>query len=121
MESMACGAIPVTTNFWAQGHHAQAAPLSYVVDGLPQKSELVKCLWLELLFEALELGEDDTDTYPPSRDALMSWARARYDWERIIDQWVGWIEQDNDKNKTKAKNQKKFTTTKSSTGFLQGL
>jgi len=94
MEAMACGAIPVTTNYWAQGEHAGAAPLSYVVDGLPQKSDLVKCLWLEMLYDALELGEDDSDTYPPSRDALIKWARKRYDWERIIDQWEVWLQED---------------------------
>ena len=83
---MACGAIPVTTNFWAQGHHAGAAPLAYVVDGLPQKSDLVRCLWLEQLYEALENKND--------RFALMKWARQRYDWERVIDQWEGWLKVD---------------------------
>jgi glycosyltransferase involved in cell wall biosynthesis len=86
MEAMACGAIPVTTNFWAQGHHAGAAPLAYVVDGLPQKSDLVRCLWLEQLYEALENKND--------RFALMKWARQRYDWERVIDQWEGWLKVD---------------------------
>lgn len=107
MESMACGTIPVTTNFWAQGHHAQAAPLAYVTDGLPQKSELVKCLWLEQLYEALERKGTDVGV-TSDRIILMNWARSRYDWEKIIDQWVVWLKQDNDKNKTKVKNKKKL-------------
>jgi glycosyltransferase involved in cell wall biosynthesis len=97
MESMACGAIPVTTNFWAQGHHAQAAPLAYVTDGLPQKSELVKCLWLEQLYEALERSEKDVNPGGwgiNNRHELMSWARSRYDWEAVISQWAVWLDQD---------------------------
>lgn len=89
MEAMACGAIPVTTNFWAQGHHALASPLAYLVDGLPQKSELVKSLWLEQLYTALE---DKTD-----RKDLMNWARQRYNWEAVITQWQGWLDEDSTK------------------------
>lgn len=93
MEAMACGAIPVTTNFWAQGEHASAAPLAYVSDSLPQKSELAKSMWLNNLYEALELTEKEL-SYPPSRHALELWARKRYDWERILDQWEGWLKTD---------------------------
>ncbi len=100
MEAMACGAIPVTTNFWAQGEHASAAPLAYVSDGLPQKSELAKSLWLGNLYSALRNSEPLHDTHPVLekfigiRDELMSWARKRYDWERVIDQWDGWLKPD---------------------------
>jgi hypothetical protein len=115
MEAMACGTVPVTTNFWAQGAHALAAPLSYVSDGLPQKSELSKCLWLSNLYAALEksaLGEFepyrtkaemDIGASWGARNELMAWARARYDWERVIDQWEVWIKQDNTKPKRKRK------------------
>lgn len=134
MEAMACGAIPVTTNFWAQGEHATAAPLAYVVDGLPQKSELVKCLWLENLYEALSGDFDTTGIFGnyaamelsqgeftsvmvgkvgdgllrgTSREQLQQWARTRYDWDAVIQQWEGWLKLDMKSPKLNKKLKKK--------------
>lgn len=108
MESMACGAIPVTTNFWAQGEHATRAPLAYVSDGLPQKSELSRSIWLSNLFDALERSgrnEFDIPFFDASqkgapgwadsqRKRLQDWARESYDWDRIIEHWRVWLDLD---------------------------
>lgn len=56
-DAMACGCIPVTTNYWAQGQWAKESPLAYLVDGLPEKSTLVMTHWLDLLYEVLERAE----------------------------------------------------------------
>lgn len=102
MEAMACGAIPVTTNFWAQGEHASKAPLAYLVDGLPQKSDLAKMLYLSNLYDALDTPYSNT-----ARGELQDWARKNYDWERIITQWEGWIGEDNGKPNKSAQKAKK--------------
>lgn len=100
MESMACGAVPVTTNFWAQGEHASKAPLAYISDGLPQKSELARSMWLGNLYEALvrtectefDRGHGEFQIVP--RQELMTWAHKNYDWERVLDQWKVWLDAD---------------------------
>lgn len=99
MEAMACGAVPVTTNHWAQGEHALKAPLAYVNDGLPQRSELARSIWLGNLYAALE----GTLINGESRNQLATWAQENFNWERIIDQWDRWIQEDNAKPKRKRK------------------
>lgn len=90
MEAMACGNFPVTTNYWAQGENVQHG---WKVDGLPQKSELVRQLWLSNLYDALEQTDHNPQKGPP-RCEMMAWARENFNWERIVDQWVLWIKED---------------------------
>lgn len=94
MDAQALGAIPVTNNLWAVGENVQHG---YMVDGVPQKSELLKGLWLSNLYKALD-NKGDVDWGPPDtaspREEMMSWARKRFDWSRIVDQWARWIEAD---------------------------
>lgn len=100
MDAQACGAIPVATNYWAQGANTH---YGYVSDGLPQRSELARNLWLNNLYKALEASV----TYPNScgdwvdnfdtREDMMRWARGHFDWENIVTQWQNWIEEDSKK------------------------
>lgn len=98
MEAQACGAIPVTNALWAVGENVQHG---YMIDGVPQKSKLVESLWLGNLYKALGTDMQEPSYINPkdmytnlARLNMISWARQRYDWERIVDQWEGWLKPD---------------------------
>ena len=89
MEAQACGAFPVTNDLWALkdnvGH-------GWMVQGVPQKSELVRHNWLrslQLAFETLNVGFIERE-----HKEMQEWALDRFDWERIADQWQRWLEKD---------------------------
>lgn len=85
MEAQALGAFPVTNDLWAVGENVQHG---FMVQGVPQKSELIKHLWLSQLKTAFEF-QDGID-----REEMMEWALDRFDWERVVDQWENWIKED---------------------------
>lgn len=84
MDAQACGAIPVTTNYWGQGENTL---FGYKQDGLPDKSDLANMLWLNNLYKALD------DPFP-ERVSMIRKARHVFDWERMVYQWGTWIEED---------------------------
>lgn len=84
MDAMACGAIPCTNEYWAVGEYVKRG---YMVDGVPQKSELIKSLWLNNLYKALSDTEFD-------REEMMAWARKNFDWNRFVNQWLIWLMED---------------------------
>lgn len=95
MEAMSLGAFPVTTKFWAQGEHGTRCEQAYVVDGLPQQSEVVRGAYLDMLYQALEASADNTNIDLCSKRVDMaSWARETYNWNRVAEQWSKWIEKD---------------------------
>lgn len=103
MEAMACGNVPVSSNHWAQGEHASAAPWPVrCIDGVPQRSSLIKSIWFEELFRVLKesaagkYDDSEYNYYESSRKNLMDWAREGYNWELIVDQWLNWIKEDSE-------------------------
>lgn len=97
MDAMSCGAVPVTSNHWAQGEHGLASDAAYVVDGLPDKSSLILQHWMDALYRCLDDQPkwDAPDFYGETkRTRMMCWARESYDWERIVTQFANWIRED---------------------------
>ncbi len=86
MDAQALGCTPVTTNFWAVGENVQHG---YMVDGSPERSEIVRSLWLENLYAAMASPMSHVD-----RLEMMQWARRNFDWNRFAKQWDDWIEKD---------------------------
>lgn len=92
MEAQALGAFPVTNDLWALrdnvGH-------GWMVQGMPQKSELIRHNWLNSLREAMSTKDVyGWQTKEGAREEMREWALNRFDWERICDQWQFWIEKD---------------------------
>ena len=95
MEAQACGAIPVTTNFWALRH---TVAYGYKFDGLPQKSAVVRQLMVEKVVELLRNSDETWDKWPggdlPQRNWMMVDADKRFDWSNVVGQWSRWLEED---------------------------
>lgn len=94
MDSQALGAIPVTTNFWAQGENVQRG---FKSDGLPQKSALARAIWMDNLYKALQVPNDNNDPIRLGqnlRGPMMAWALDKFNWERVVDQWTNWLQED---------------------------
>lgn len=96
MEAQACGAIPVTTEFWALKSNVMDG---YKFDGLPQKSDVVRGLMIDKVVWLLNNGTDHWDDTDDSSDisrrhVMQIEARKRFNWDRIADQWEGWIRED---------------------------
>lgn len=103
MEAQACGAIPVTTNFWALKSNIIDG---YTFDSTPQKSEVVRSLMIEKVVELLKDSSDWDDRGPDYnedgfgydvkslREAMQRDALNRFDWRVYADQWDTWIRED---------------------------
>lgn len=94
MEAQACGAIPVTTNFWALKQNVLDG---YKFDGLPQKSPVVKSLMIDKVVELLKNsnGWDNAGGWDYSDRLIMQEnALETFNWENIADQWERWIRED---------------------------
>jgi len=103
MEAQACGAIPVTTNFWAL---KQNVLRGFKFDGLPQKSAVVRQLMVDKVVELLLVNPEaqwswddpnwdwiDNGT-PSDREEMMALAQERFDWSNVVNQWAGWLKGD---------------------------
>lgn len=89
MDAQACGAVPVTTNYWALEPNVQ---WGWKLNGLPQRSDLLKHQWLDLLFTAYEASQKPGfETY---RRQMMRWARREFDWDKVMGQYESWITKD---------------------------
>jgi glycosyltransferase involved in cell wall biosynthesis len=91
MEAQALGAVPVTNRLWAIKSNV-SEEFGRMVDGIPQKSPIVLHRWLQELYSELSNPLPDD-----RREAMMRWARERYNWENIVDQWDFWAAEDSDK------------------------
>src|SRR5579871_45621 len=85
MEAQALGAWPVTNNLWALRENVN---YGWMVQGIPQKSELVRTNWLHALEQAFHCRDEKT------RKEMQEWALERFDWEKVVNQWDIWIKED---------------------------
>ena len=102
-EQQACGAIPVTTNFWALRQNVLDG---YKFDSTPQASEVVRSLMIEKVIELLEdssfwdiRGPDYNEGgmgygVRSRREEMQEDASDTFDWGRVADQWQKWIDED---------------------------
>ena len=87
MLAQACGAIPITNSYWAVGQNVKHGVF---VQGDPLNDALTRARyaqWIVRLARDEELAEK-------IRGSMMQWARSHFDWERIVDHYEGWIEED---------------------------
>lgn len=89
MDAMACGAWPITNRYWAVGENMERIGCGDLFSGVPQKSELIRSYMIEKCCERL--------LNPPSegeRVYLMDRARKLFDWNLVVNQWMGWLRED---------------------------
>jgi SAM-dependent methyltransferase len=84
MEAQALGAIPITNPLWALRENVQFGVL---IPGDCWNDELVKARYAEEIVR-LVLNERRQEEIRP---AMMDYARMRFNWERVVDQFEGWI------------------------------
>jgi len=84
MEAQACGAIPVTSNYWALKENVQ---WGWKTNGPPQHNNIDKVLTIDYLCDIL--GRDH-----PERSEMQKWALETFDWEKMVDQWEIFINAD---------------------------
>lgn len=85
MEAQALGAWPVTNDLWALKDNVQ---FGWRVSGIPQKSALVRSNWLHALEQAFHCRDEK------GRKEMQEWALRNFDWEKVVDQWEGWLKED---------------------------
>ena len=88
MEAQALGAWPVTNKLWALKDNVA---YGYMVEGIPQKSDLVRSNWLQALGKAFHNHDERL------RKEMREWALENHDWEKVVTQWSNWIEEDSKK------------------------
>jgi glycosyltransferase involved in cell wall biosynthesis len=81
MDAQACGAIPLTQPLWAVGENVQHGVF---IEG-DVKSDLIQCRYVLELIRLAQPGVQEE-----IREDMMPWARQRFDWELIVDQWQDW-------------------------------
>lgn len=84
MEAQACGAIPITNKYWAQGENCLNGIL---IDGVPQSDVLCKHRMIRYTIDLL-LDEKYQESLRPKciEDALDT-----FDWEKVATQMEGWL------------------------------
>lgn len=82
MEAQACGAIPITNPYWALADNVDHGVW---VTGDPQNNSLIQARYVDAI---CRIATSDCEEY---RERMMSHARSRFNWERFVDQWCGWI------------------------------
>jgi glycosyltransferase involved in cell wall biosynthesis len=84
MESQALGAIPITNPVWALKHNVMNG---IFVEGNPYTNRLVQSRYLG---EIIRLATN-TNLQDIIRADMIPAARARFNWERMVDQWEGLV------------------------------
>lgn len=79
MESMACGAYPITRPLWALKDNVKFGTM---IEGSPGTDALVQCRYVGEIIRAFKTGLADKVQAP-----MMKWARDHFDWNRFVDQW----------------------------------
>jgi len=82
MDAQACGAIPITAPLWAIADNVR---YGYFVDGYPLTDSIARQQYVDYLIDLLQ--KRDKDEVESMRKEMMSYARKRFDWERIVDQF----------------------------------
>jgi glycosyltransferase involved in cell wall biosynthesis len=82
MEAQALGAIPITNPLWALRENVQFGVL---IPGDCWRDELVKARYVE---ELIQLAANPPEAV---RAPMMDYARHRFSWERVTDQFHGWF------------------------------
>jgi glycosyltransferase involved in cell wall biosynthesis len=86
MDAQACGAVPITSPVWAVEENVQHGVF---VDGDVTQDLTRSRFVLELVKLALQPKLQEQ-----IRREMMPWARSRFDWEGVVDQWEVWADQD---------------------------
>jgi glycosyltransferase involved in cell wall biosynthesis len=82
MDAQACGAIPITNPLWAVGENVEHGVF---IEG-DVRNDLIRSRYVT---ELVKLALDDK-RQRDIRPRMMGWARSKFDWERIVDQWDKW-------------------------------
>lgn len=89
MDAQALGAIPITTPIWAVCENVEHGVF---IEGDPYNCNLTRARYtLELIRMACDPNRQEA-----IRERMMPWALKRFDWEKYVDQWEEWAENDLD-------------------------
>lgn len=84
MEAQAMGAIPITRPYWATLDNVK---WGVFIEGSPANDALVRARYVDAIVRvASNPSNQDMIRYP-----MMEEARQRCDWQRVAEQWHGWI------------------------------
>lgn len=82
MDAQACGAIPITSPLWALADNVK---YGYFIQGQPLTDPLIRLIYLEKLKDLLiKRDQKEVETM---RVEMMEYARKRFDWNNIVDQY----------------------------------
>ncbi len=87
MEAQACGAVAIGNPYWAVGQNLRHGVF---IPGDPLNDALTRARYVQWI---VRLTRDQELANAIRREA-MPWARSHFDWERIVDQYEAWIEED---------------------------
>ncbi len=82
MEAQACGAIPITNKYWAQGENCLNGIL---IDGIPQRDDMCKSRMIRYCIDLLS----DEPYQKSLREKTIDDALDTFDWEKVATQWEG--------------------------------
>ncbi|HSZ58559.1 MAG TPA: glycosyltransferase family 4 protein [Tepidisphaeraceae bacterium] len=85
MSAQACGAIPITNPLWALADNVRHG---IFINGDPANEPLVMAQYVH----EIRRLTSDLSLQEQIRGPMMEWARAKFDWERIVDQYEQWAE-----------------------------
>lgn len=83
MESQALGAIPVTNPYWALAENVR---FGVWITGDPQNNSLIQARYVDALVRVA------TSPPPFYHTNMMKYARSRWNWDRVVDQWESLID-----------------------------
>lgn len=92
MEAQALGAIPITVPLWALADNVRHGVF---LQGDPVNDPLCRARYVG---EILRLTRD-VSLQESIRSEMMPYARQRFDWERVVDQWEGWAQEDDERDR----------------------
>ena len=84
MEAQALGAIPITRPYWATLDNVKHG---LFVEGSPSSDALVRARYVDAIVRVASNPESQENIRQP----MMIEARQRCDWQRVAEQWNGWI------------------------------
>lgn len=84
MEAQALGAIPITNPLWAVGENVRFGTF------LRGDPEFVPIIRARYVGEIIRYATSES-LQNKIRPDMMAWAREKFDWEKVVDQWEGWM------------------------------
>ncbi len=85
MEAQALGAIPLTNPLWALADNVRHGTF---IQGDPRKDAFIRARYVGELID-LARSQDKQESIRPG---MMEYARTRFDWERVVDQYEGFAQ-----------------------------